>query len=635
MSVLDSGTPADIVERVRVKEEDNSGEIGEKIYTNDGNGYEAMDWKSNRHGNRAINSFSTQCQSASDDGNQGHCQLDKGERSDASGAKQCPEKTITVKTEPFSPDDPEYWHSSRYQDGDADFNTMRNKQSSADTSEDLQDGSDNDDQQFYIATEVSDVAMATDGSFQGVRGGSTELSSVATERLATIHGGNSDSDNAWQLKHGGHEEESQVASQCSNTSSYSRTPIKRSIYPIYNRAATWNVTSRACLTDAETALGRDTDKSTEAMPEPVHEIDAESQFSREGDKDAMDHAENDMQCKCVQCMGSVQSVELIQCRAMLKLPMGKDCGEFFRSLALFRLHEKHHNMAVSRVTCPSCLQTFPLFGNCGEHFWNAHNDGTTWQDDDPHLPAAESENYIQEYSEQQSENDVGHNMEPQPQFEILASENQSDSVVINTCSESLSSRNYRSEVSRSKHYTCKLCGELFNPFSLFCLHVKQRAQGVSTNTCPMCGQTFSSFCSLGRHFKNVHKNKITSVNVISIGNTSGNKPGDYSEQGPESGSLSSQSIDGSVNGASTDDEDAATDDEGNGTIIKRSKYWCQKCDKNFFKVFTFKIHESQHEKGLSQLQCPLCGWDYAHIKGVLNHFKRQHKSKLEEWGGGK
>ncbi|XP_070533490.1 zinc finger protein 655-like isoform X1 [Ptychodera flava] len=370
------------------------------------------------------------------------------------------------------------------------------------------------------------------------------------------------------------------------------------------------------------------------MPEPVHEIDAESQFSREGDKDAMDHAESDMQCKCVQCMGSVQSVELIQCRAMLKLPMGKDCGEFFRSLALFRLHEKHHNMAVSRVTCPSCLQTFPLFGNCGEHFWNAHNDGTTWQDDDPHLPAAESENYIQEYSEQQSENDVGHNMEPQPQFEILASENQSDSVVVNTCSESLSSRNYNSEVSRSKHYTCKLCGELFNPFSLFCLHVKQRAQGVSTNTCPMCGQTFSSFCSLGRHFKNVHKNKITSVNMISIGNTSENKPGDYSKQGPQSCSLSSQSIDGSVNGASTDDEYAAIDDEGNGTI-KRSKYWCQKCGKKFFKVLSFKIHESQHEKGLSELQCPLCGWDYAHFNGVLHHFKKQHKSKLEEWGGNK
>ncbi|XP_070533492.1 uncharacterized protein [Ptychodera flava] len=164
--VLDCvGSDADIVERVRVKEEDNSREIGETIYTNDGNGYEAMDWKSNRHGNRAINSFSTQCQLASDDGNQGHCQLDKGERSDACGAKQCPEKTIKVKIEPFSPDDPEYWHSSRYQDGDADFNTMRNQQSSADTSEDLLDGSDNDDQQFYIATEVSDVAMATDGSF--------------------------------------------------------------------------------------------------------------------------------------------------------------------------------------------------------------------------------------------------------------------------------------------------------------------------------------------------------------------------------------------------------------------------------------------------------------------------------------
>ncbi|XP_070533500.1 zinc finger and BTB domain-containing protein 18-like isoform X2 [Ptychodera flava] len=444
MSVLDSDTDGFILARVRVKEEDICREVGETIYTNDGNGCEAMDWKSNRHGNRAINSFSTQCQSTSNDRNQGHCQLDDSELSDASGAKRRPEKTISVKIEPFSPDDPEYWHSSRYQDGDADFNTMRNKQSSADTSEDLQDGSDDDDQQFYIATEVSGVAMAIDDSFKE---GRRELSSTATKWIATGHGGNADTDNTWELQEVVHEGDSETASQYSNTLSHTGTLVKRSVYPIYNRALT----------------------------------------------------------------------------------------------------------------------------------------GTA-------LPVVESTNGMQEDSEQQSENEVRHGMGAQ--FETLGSESQSVSSVvlpvINTCSDSLAIKQHCSEISRSKYYTCKVCGEVFNPFSLFCLHVKQRALGQSQNVCPLCEHTFSSFCGLGRHFKILHKNKMTSV------------------KGHRNAAILNDCL---------------------------YRYRCQTCGKVFIKFAIFKIHEKQHEQGVSELQCPLCGWDYKNFKNVLIHFKRTHKSQLQEWEG--
>ncbi|XP_070533497.1 uncharacterized protein [Ptychodera flava] len=206
MSVFDSDTQAHSGERVRVKEENKLVEVGDRMYRNVVNCNEVIDWESSCHGSDADNSVSTQCSSTTsfDVGNEGQCQsaIPVGERSDTYGTKTSHEKTISVKTEPVLLDDPEHRHSRSYQDGDTDFYSVSGRvathQSSADTYQDLDDDSDDDSQQFYIATELNDDATATGDSFQGERRGSTELTSMATEWIAAAQGANPDSDNTWQ-----------------------------------------------------------------------------------------------------------------------------------------------------------------------------------------------------------------------------------------------------------------------------------------------------------------------------------------------------------------------------------------------------------------------------------------------------
>ncbi|XP_070575665.1 uncharacterized protein [Ptychodera flava] len=306
MPVTDLGTQPQTVERVKVKKECTYPEIGDRISRNKGIGHEVMDWESGCHGNNASNSASTQCQSTSgsDIGNQGQCQSFQGERSDTYGAKTAHEETISVKTEPVLLDDPvfhqktisvktepalldepEHWHSRSYQNGDRDLYSASGisatHQSSADTNQDPEDASNDDSQQFYIATELNDDAMATGDSFQGERRGSTELSSMATGLIAAGHGGNNGNDNTRKLHESGREAESDTASHFSNTSSSTGYPVTgfTCVYPSYNRAdhpsntqaATF--TSRSCMADTEPTQGVSTGIDKEKTMEVPHKVE--------------------------------------------------------------------------------------------------------------------------------------------------------------------------------------------------------------------------------------------------------------------------------------------------------------------------------------------------------------------------
>ncbi|XP_070535308.1 zinc finger protein ZFP2-like [Ptychodera flava] len=360
--------------------------------------------------------------------------------------------------------------------------------------------------------------------------------------------------------------------------------------------------------------------------------DAKLQSSREGNgsKDSGEHAKTGAKCNCVQCRGSTQSSEVINSRVLVKGANCKDCDQFSQSTSLLNLHQKQHELGLSNLTCPLCLQNFSTFSRLETHFKIAHNEGTASQDGSHDSPVAESENNLQQDSEQQSENDEQHDRELHSQFEILHSDNQSGDIFTNTCTQLVAKKQHFSYTSKSKHLiTCKQCGQKFRSFTLYSLHEKQHVLGLSSKTCPLCRQIFSNFCNLGSHFKTVHKDKMMTADENSLTDESGNNTEVCSEQRVRIGLSCGQNSDGSAN-------DVVSDSRGNGDIQTHCSilHPCQKCGQVFKKVDTFKMHERQHELGLSNLQCPLCGIKFSTFSNLGKHFKK-HRNKVSTWAHNK
>ncbi|XP_070533483.1 zinc finger protein 14-like isoform X1 [Ptychodera flava] len=299
-------------------------------------------------------------------------------------------------------------------------------------------------------------------------------------------------------------------------------------------------------------------------------------------------------------------------QAIIKYGRCQKCGQLFMKEALFKMHERQHELGLSNLQCPLCGRMFSTFGNLAKHFKQAHRNKLSSLECDENSPMNESENSMEDDSEQQSESDLQDGIESKSQFGKLHSGNQSAANITNTGSQSVPSKQPFYDVRVSKClYTCKQCSQQFNSHTLFSLHEKQHTLGLSNTTCPLCGQTFSSFCNLGRHFKTVHKNKMTIVSV--------NCMRDDSEQGTQRDSSCSQSGDGTVN-------DACSGSHRNRAISKYGR--CQKCGQLFMRESLFKMHERQHELGLSNLQCPLCGRMFSTFGNLAKHFKQAHRNKL-------